>query len=578
MTPKGADLEATDLIEVSTIESGSYVTRSITGQELIDAIPLPPTGLTIGTTPIASGTIGRVLFQGTGNVLQQSSSLFWDGTNNRLGIGTSTPSQTLDVVGVSIFRDTIFVSNQGRISWGGGFFNIFADSSNGLSLHTPFGRVLSCTQTTGNVLINTTTDAGFRLDVNGTARVQGALTVTSNITISSGAGVTAPFFSGTANNFQFGISGIFGTQSNSVAVASGLRSSFIDSMTWVQSSGTGEYASFRATPTYNTTGTYSGIVRGFHYNPTLTSMTGVTHRAIETTSGDIIFNGGNVGIGTTTPVSRLSVVDSTSTTASLTANALSHFNISRGTTGVTNLVFTISGVAPNTASIQHRHSNIDGIAYPIAINPLGGNVQIGTTTDAGFRLDVNGTARINTLTIGLGTGQVSTNTAIGSSALLTNTTGSENTAVGFDALRANTTGQSNVAVGRNAMTSNTTGGNNASFGRFALRNNTTGTANTSLGNSAMNDNTTGGFNIGIGSNSLVTNTSGSNNIGIGANCSSGNFDASIILGRDATATASNQFVVGSTTYNAGSVTTEVNTSTQVWNVVINGVARKILLA
>ncbi len=34
------------------------------------------TGLTVGTTPIASGTIGRVLFQGTGNVLQQSSSLF----------------------------------------------------------------------------------------------------------------------------------------------------------------------------------------------------------------------------------------------------------------------------------------------------------------------------------------------------------------------------------------------------------------------------------------------------------------------------------------------------------------------
>lgn len=39
MTPKGANLEATDLIEVSTIESGSYVTRSITGQEILDAIP-----------------------------------------------------------------------------------------------------------------------------------------------------------------------------------------------------------------------------------------------------------------------------------------------------------------------------------------------------------------------------------------------------------------------------------------------------------------------------------------------------------------------------------------------------------
>ena len=37
MTPKGANLGATDLIEVSTIESGSYVTRSITGKDLIDA-------------------------------------------------------------------------------------------------------------------------------------------------------------------------------------------------------------------------------------------------------------------------------------------------------------------------------------------------------------------------------------------------------------------------------------------------------------------------------------------------------------------------------------------------------------
>ena len=37
MTPKGANLEGTDLLEVSTLESGSYVTRSITGQEIIDA-------------------------------------------------------------------------------------------------------------------------------------------------------------------------------------------------------------------------------------------------------------------------------------------------------------------------------------------------------------------------------------------------------------------------------------------------------------------------------------------------------------------------------------------------------------
>jgi nitrogen fixation protein len=38
MPPKGSLLEGTDLLEISTIESGSYVTKSITGQEIIDAV------------------------------------------------------------------------------------------------------------------------------------------------------------------------------------------------------------------------------------------------------------------------------------------------------------------------------------------------------------------------------------------------------------------------------------------------------------------------------------------------------------------------------------------------------------
>jgi hypothetical protein len=77
---------------------------------------------------------------------------------------------------------------------------------------------------------------------------------------------------------------------------------------------------------------------------------------------------------------------------------------------------------------------------------------------------------------------------------------------------------------------------------------------------------------------LNGNTTGSGNSALGYNTQSGNFSNSVILGHSATATANNQFVVGSTGTNAGAVTTEVNVSTQVWNVVINGVARKILLA
>jgi len=51
-------------------------------------------GITVGTTAVTSGTIGRIFFEGTGNVVQQSASLFWDNTNSRLGVG-ATPASTV---------------------------------------------------------------------------------------------------------------------------------------------------------------------------------------------------------------------------------------------------------------------------------------------------------------------------------------------------------------------------------------------------------------------------------------------------------------------------------------------------
>lgn len=55
------------------------------------------TTLTIGTTTITSGTSGRILFEGTGNVLQESSNITWDQTNSRLAIGGLTPTARLHV-------------------------------------------------------------------------------------------------------------------------------------------------------------------------------------------------------------------------------------------------------------------------------------------------------------------------------------------------------------------------------------------------------------------------------------------------------------------------------------------------
>ncbi len=69
-----------------------------------------PTGsasLTIGSSPIASGTAGRILFEGAGNVLQESPALLWDEANGRLGIW-KTPTVELDVDGIVKLNNTLW--------------------------------------------------------------------------------------------------------------------------------------------------------------------------------------------------------------------------------------------------------------------------------------------------------------------------------------------------------------------------------------------------------------------------------------------------------------------------------------
>jgi len=57
------------------------------------------------------------------------------------------------------------------------------------------------------------------------------------------------------------------------------------------------------------------------------------------------------------------------------------------------------------------------------------------------------TPLINNLTVGRGLGDVPTNTALGFSALSSNTTGNSNTATGLQTLFSNTTGANNSAFG-----------------------------------------------------------------------------------------------------------------------------------
>jgi hypothetical protein len=85
----------------------------------------------------------------------------------------------------------------------------------------------------------------------------------------------------------------------------------------------------------------------------------------------------NVGIGTTNPTGKLDVVGSTAN-VSLVANSATTANFR--TSGYVQMAISTSSTSPFTTSLQAKHTSLDGIAYPIAINPLGGNVGIGTTT------------------------------------------------------------------------------------------------------------------------------------------------------------------------------------------------------
>ena len=267
---KGSNLAADDLIEVAEFTGTGYISKSITGQEIIDAavgnvdwgdiggtlsaqtdlqnaldakVPTSrtltingvtqdlsvnrtftiSTGITIGSTAITSGVVGRVLFEGAGNVVQESSSLFWDATNNRLGIGTDTPTTIVHINGNTAgtaptlqirqqtnttptwfaVRNTDNLASAGAISLdigiSGGANQFFNNTAQGdivlkaYSLSNTSKFFLGATSgsaaqivlfpSTGNVGIGTPTDAGFRLDVNGTARVQNSFSVgTSSIT------------------------------------------------------------------------------------------------------------------------------------------------------------------------------------------------------------------------------------------------------------------------------------------------------------------------------------------------------------------------------------------------------------
>ena len=176
-----------------------------------------------------------------------------------------------------------------------------------------------------------------------------------------------------------------------------------------------------------------------------------------------------------------------------------------------------------------------------ALSPTA-QAQLSPPPDGGYGGDntAEGTDALFSLTTG------TDNTAIGFNALFSNTTGDSNTATGSQALVSNSTGVRNTANGFAALNSNTTGEMNTATGRAALVNNTTGNHNTATGYFALFSSTTGDSNTADGYDALVNNTTGADNIALG-NFAGGNLttgDNNIDLGNLGVAAEANTIRIG----------------------------------
>ena len=312
-----------------------------------------------------------------------------------------------------------------------------------------------------------------------------------------------------------------------------------------------------------------------------------------------IDSSGNVGIGTSTIASRLSIKGTTATDApTLGAELLTGGTwTSTGWTGdnttgwingasnVTALSYSVAAVVSTRYQIAYTVTRTTG-SFTIA---FGGQSQAGTSATGAWGptaitvgnlvitptsdfvgtiiVSIKAITAVSTALItaldSAGTNRfeiraaaTSLNTYVGTGSGRYNTTGVNNTGIGYSALVSNTTGYNNSAVGTSALFNNTTGASNCAFGVNSMAANTTGLNNTVMGTGSLGSNTTGNYNSGVGANILSSNSTGSNNSAFGYSVlvlnSTGSNNSAVgysALYNNTTGTNNNAFGVNALQYN-----------------------------
>lgn len=460
----------------------------ITGIDGKPKVPVINTDITIGTTAIIGGVVGRILFEGTGNVVQESSSFTYDDTLKKFTL-TGPIGSVIQHTALTNYND--FGGFQLNVAGGAerafmklqpnsGEFKLGVTGSGYFTTFHTSGLERARIFQNGNFAVNTTTDSGFKFDVAGTIRSQSSLFI-SNPSFTMGGSITH------SANATLVITGGPGAGGENITFGPSNRI-FINAQQTRFPSGSVQMASTLTVGSTNATSTNmllmqgsitagSGLGRGIgldtglvqsaandvltalHVNPTFTVNNTLFHEAywmrltgsytpasytgnnnatsidlsnlftntfnaigirirhnynnVQNGYGILLESAGFIGIAQTsltstnflagTTVIGSSVVGTAAGyTLHVTNNTNGAIKVGSASQGSEHLVISHSQAGSTFSSIR---STFAATGATMLIDVAGqnnlrlfgtGNVAINNSTDAGFKLDVNGTGRFKT--------------------------------------------------------------------------------------------------------------------------------------------------------------------------------------
>jgi hypothetical protein len=276
----------------------------------------------------------------------------------------------------SVKGEGIYKSDQGRIDLIGG-------TNIGFSFVNNYGRLFTIEGSTGNVLINTTTDAGYKLDVNGAIAARTGVTIFSENYLRQ-EGVTAKFSS------QLGIFKFDRWQSGPVTVMSingWNQESFINTPLNI---GTTSTTMASMLSVYGSRTATSALAQGVYFNNTLVAAANndvLVGLDINPTFTNGAFTGvSNWAVRITNPTSAFLTFNVTG----ISGGEFGGFRFQRG--GIDRFTFAYNSAANFIISRFNSSGVWQGDSMTVFNST--GNIGIGTSTDAGYKLDVNGNTAV----------------------------------------------------------------------------------------------------------------------------------------------------------------------------------------